>query len=412
MATQQRAAYGPAAYESVRGGLPAQYPRTMGPNAMKYLREVVDGGLSRHCDMVARFESAFAKELGVKHCIGTPGCTPALACLAAAFDFEPGDEIIVSPITDYGTIQGLVRENYIPVFPDTEPGSVNMNAETIEPCITDRTRAILAVHKTGIICDMDPINELARKHDIIVYEDACQAVFGEYKGRLAGTLALAAGFSFDSEKTMGSDVGGCIVTNDDALAERSRFIGQSRGAVNESGFGRKHVEPGYAYRMPLCTAAICLAQLEIIHEQVAQRDRMVRLLSRLVGEIPGVTPLADPRLPRRLFGLDVRHEHRPRAVHLHDGGVRPAIGRGRHSQRRHGQVLSDARRRHVPSGERRRQGLSLQHAARLARVSLRRRVLPQRLEVPADLDPLGHVLREIHRGRLPAGLPHRKRRRR
>ena len=124
MATQQRATYGPTSYESIEGGLPGQYPRTMGPNAMRYLQEVVGSGLSRSCDMVGRFERAFARELGVKHCIGTPGCTPALACLAVAFDFEPGDEIIVSPITDYGTIQGLIKENYIPVFPDTKPAAV------------------------------------------------------------------------------------------------------------------------------------------------------------------------------------------------------------------------------------------------------------------------------------------------
>ena len=73
-----------------------------------------------------------------------PGCTPALHTLAAAFEFEPGDEIIVSPITDYGTIQGLVRENYIPVFADAAPGTVNLSAETIEPCITDRTRGYSA----------------------------------------------------------------------------------------------------------------------------------------------------------------------------------------------------------------------------------------------------------------------------
>src|SRR5690606_13706742 len=104
--------------------------------------------------------------------------------------------IIVSPITDFGTIQGLCLEGYIPVFPDTEPGTVNMSADTIEPRITDRTRAILAVHKTGIICDMDAINALGDKYGLFVYEDVCQAVFGRYKGRLAGTLAQAAGFSF------------------------------------------------------------------------------------------------------------------------------------------------------------------------------------------------------------------------
>ncbi|MFQ6042243.1 MAG: DegT/DnrJ/EryC1/StrS family aminotransferase [Candidatus Poribacteria bacterium] len=285
--------YGAEAFEEgISGSLPNPFPRTIGSNAMKYLQEVGDSG--RTCNMVGRFEQAFAKEMGVKHCIATPGCTPSLAVLAAAFRFEPGDEIIVSPITDYGTIQGLISENYIPVFADTEPGTVNVSAETIERCITDRARAILVVHKAGIICDMDAINALAEKRGLIVYEDACQAVFGEYKGRYAGTLSKAGAFSFDSEKTMGSDVGGCIVTDDDELAEQLRFIGQSRGAVMKPHFGRMHVALGYAHRMTHCTAAICLAQLEIIRDQVAHIDRMVRLLTDLIAEIPGVTPLPIP----------------------------------------------------------------------------------------------------------------------
>lgn len=290
--TTARAQYGAQAVAGLRGNLPNPFPRTMGPNCLKYLQEVVESGLS--CDMVGRFERAFAAQLGVKHCIATPGCTPALAVLAAAFAFEPGDEIIVSPVTDYGTVQGLIRENYIPVFADTAPGDINLSAATIAPCITARTRAILAVHKTGLICDMDPIDELAARHGLIVYEDVCQAVFGQYKGRCAGTLSTAGGFSFDSEKTLGSDVGGCVVTDDDRLAERLRFIGHSRGGQMIPHFGRAHVEPGYAHRMTQSTAAITLAQLEIIKPQVAQRDRMIRLLYRLLAEIPGITPLVIP----------------------------------------------------------------------------------------------------------------------
>jgi dTDP-4-amino-4,6-dideoxygalactose transaminase len=264
----------------------------MGPNASRYLQEVVDSGLT--VDMTGRFEKAFARELGVKHCIAAPGCTPSLAMLAASLPFEPGDEIIASPVTDYGSLQGIIRENYIPVFADTAPGGVNLSAETIEPCITERTRAILVVHKTGIICDMDPILALAAKHGLLVFEDCCQAVMGRYKGRYAGTMGAAGAFSFDSEKTMGSDTGGCIVTNDDALAERMRFYGQSRAGVMEPHFGRKHVAPGYAFRMPSCTAAVTLAQLEIIQENVAHRDRMIRLLTEFLAEIPGITPLAIP----------------------------------------------------------------------------------------------------------------------
>lgn len=333
---RERAKYGAAAHAGEVGALPTSFPRTMGPNAAKYVQEVIDSGLT--CDMAGRFEQALAKELGVRHVIATPGCTPALATLAAAFAFEPGDEIIVSPVTDYGTLQGLVRENYIPVFADTAPGTINVSAETIAPCITDRTRAILVVHKTGLICDMDPINTLAERHGLIVYEDACQAVFGEYKGRLAGTLATAAGFSFDAEKTMGSDVGGAIATNDDDLAERIRFIGQSRGAAMEPHFGRLHVEPGYAYRMPSCTAAICLAQLEIIREQVAHRDRMARLLTEQIARIPGVTPLPIPDYVNVyscwMFGLSIetaafRCDAEAFAQQLAEAGI-PGAGLGKY----------------------------------------------------------------------------------
>ncbi len=289
---RKRAAYGADAVGQTASGLPGPFPRTIGPRAMEYLQEVVDSGLTS--DMVTRFENAFAQAHGVRHCIATPGCTPALAALAAALDLEPGDEVVVSPITDYGSVQGLISQHLIPVFADTEPGTVNMSAATIEPCLSDRTRAILTVHKTGIPCDMDPINALAAAHDLVVYEDACQAVFGRYRGRLAGTLARAGAFCFDAEKTMGSDVGGCIITDDDALAERLRLVGQSRGALMEEGFGRKHVELGYAYRMTQSTAAISLAQLEIAREQVEQRDRMARLLTERMGRIPGVTPLPLP----------------------------------------------------------------------------------------------------------------------
>jgi perosamine synthetase len=288
----QNARYGADAFKDYKMSLPPLFPREIGPNAMKYLQEVIESGFLS--GITGRFEAEFARSHGVKHCIATPGCTPALHVLAAAFDFEPGDEIIVSPITDFGTVQGLIYENYIPVFADTEENSINLSARTIEKCITDRTRAILVVHKTGIICDMDPINELAKKHNLIVYEDACQAVFGKYKGRLAGTLAEAAGFSFDAEKTMGSDVGGCVITNNDDLAERARYVGQSRGGKQIPDYGRIHDEQGLAYRMPLCTAAVTLAQLEIIEPAVKKIDAMARYLSGLLENIEGIRPLEIP----------------------------------------------------------------------------------------------------------------------
>src|SRR5438477_12777070 len=108
----ERAKFGAAAYRKFTGALPNPFPRVIGPNAMKYLQEVVDSGLT--IDMTERFEQAFAKAMGVKHCVAAPGCTNALMALAEALNFDPGDEVIVSPITDYGTIMGVVKKNYIP----------------------------------------------------------------------------------------------------------------------------------------------------------------------------------------------------------------------------------------------------------------------------------------------------------
>jgi dTDP-4-amino-4,6-dideoxygalactose transaminase len=272
--------------------LPKPFPRVMGPNAARYLVEVVESGLT--CDMVGRFERAFARAMGVRHGIATPGCTPALHAAALALGFEPGDEVVVSPVTDYGTLMGILKESLIPVFADSAPGTINVSAATIEPCLTERTRAILVVHKAGILCEMEPIVALVRRHGLVLIEDCCQALFARYRGRLAGTLGDIGAFSFDAEKTLGSDVGGCLVTNDDALAERARFLGQNRGAVDRPGFGRVHVAAGCALRMAQCTAAICLAQLEIIAEQVAHLDRMARRLAALLARIPGVSPVPIP----------------------------------------------------------------------------------------------------------------------
>ena len=289
---KERAEYGAKAFSGLAGSLPNPFPREMGPNCLKYVQEVVESGLT--CNMMGRFEEAFASKMGVKHCIAAPGCTPSLGLLAEGLDLDPGDEVIFSPVSDYGTIWGFLKVNSIPVFADTEPGTVNVSARTIEPCITDRTRAVVVVHKTGIVCDMDPINDLAKRHGLIVIEDACQAILSRYKGRLAGTLSDAAAFSFDSEKTMGSDIGGCLITDDDELAERTRFRGHSRGAQMKAGFGREHVVAGSATRMPNCTAAICLGQLEIIEEQVAHIDRMARMVTDGLAEIPGITPEPIP----------------------------------------------------------------------------------------------------------------------
>jgi dTDP-4-amino-4,6-dideoxygalactose transaminase len=232
--------------------------------------------------------------MGMKHCVGTAGCTAALLALATAWSFAPGDEIVVSSISDYGTIMGLVKEKYVPVFADTVPGAPLVGAEEIRACITARTRAILVVHMTGLPCDMDSILGLAAETGLPVYEDVCQGVFGQYKGRLLGSFGHAAAFSFDAEKTLSSDTSGCIVTNDDQLAAKLRFHGQCRAERAVEGFGRVHEANSYAIRMSQPAAAIALGQLEVIRPAVCHIDRMIRLLYEMLETIPGIIPLRIP----------------------------------------------------------------------------------------------------------------------
>ena len=287
------AAYGAAQASTEVSDLPAVFPREMGPNAMKYLQEVVDSGLSSK--IVARFEETFAKAHGRRYCVASPGCTQALFALFLGLDFEPGDEVIVSPIADYGDLCGLLFENLVPVFCDTDADTGLITAETIKPCITDRTKAILAVNFFGLPCDFDPIMALAREHGILVIEDVCQSILSTYKGRISGSLADIATFSFDSEKTCGGDVGGALLLDDEDLYNRIVNRALSRGAKQFPGFGRKHIYRGSALRMPQCTAATCLANWEILPPQVENRTAMAGLLDSLIEDVPGVQVYRVPK---------------------------------------------------------------------------------------------------------------------
>ena len=295
---KDRARYGYGAYANITGTLPNPFPRIIGPNAVKYLTEVVESGLT--ANITERFETEFAKAIGVKHVVSAPGCSNALLSLAESLKFNTGDEIIVSPITDYGTVMGFVKCGYIPVFADTEKDSCLVSAETIERKITSKTRAVVVVHMTGLMCDMDEIIAVADKYGLPVIEDACQAVFSTYKGRKAGSIGYAGAFSFDSEKTMGSDIGGCFVTNDENLYNYALYFTQSRGAENKPGYGRLHVVPGSAMRMPSCTAAINLAQLEILPENVALRDKNIRYIYEMLSSIDGIS-VEGPKSYQEVF---------------------------------------------------------------------------------------------------------------
>ncbi len=196
------------------GGWPKwpEWRESWEPDIVKVLRSgrwcCSDGG-----GEVPEFEAAYAKLLGANRCVATASGTTALITSLHVMGVDAGDEVICSPYTFSATYNSILIHKALPVFADTSPATLTMDPATIESRITDRTRAIVPVHIYGMPCDMDPINAIARKHNLAVVEDACQAWLAEYHGRKCGTLGDLGCFSFQNSKHIPSGEGGAITGN-------------------------------------------------------------------------------------------------------------------------------------------------------------------------------------------------------
>jgi len=174
---------------------------------------------------VEQLEKEIAEYCGVKHCIAVGNGTDALFLILEALGIRRGDEVITTSWTFFASIESIAHVGAIPVLVDIEPGTYNIDPAKIEEKITERTKAIMPVHIYGQCCDMDAINDIAARHNLVVVEDACQAIGATYKGKRAGSLARAAAFSFFPTKNLGgAGDGGCITTDDTVLADRMRLV--------------------------------------------------------------------------------------------------------------------------------------------------------------------------------------------
>jgi dTDP-4-amino-4,6-dideoxygalactose transaminase len=174
---------------------------------------------------VDRLEQEIADYCGVKHCIAVANGTDALFLILEALDIRRGDEVITTPWTFFASVESIAHVGATPVFVDIEPGSYNIDPAKIEEKITPRTKAIMPVHIYGQCADMDAIKDIAKRHKLVIIEDACQAIGASYKGNKAGSLGDAAAFSFFPTKNLGcAGDGGCITTDDTELADRMRLV--------------------------------------------------------------------------------------------------------------------------------------------------------------------------------------------
>lgn len=252
--------------------------------------------------VVADFEAAYAKLLGAKRCVATASGTTALITGLHVMGVDAGDEVIVSPFTFIATYNVVLMHKALPVFADTDPATLTMDPASIESRITERTRAIVPVHIYGMPCDMDPINAIAKKHNLAVIEDACQAWLAEYKGRKCGTLADVGCFSFQNSKHIPAGEGGAVTGNRVDLLDRCQAFhdcGRAFGTFRGSGsFSR-----GTNCRMTHYQAALLLQQIDKLVTETERRRENADHLTAGLKQIPGIQPAKLPENSRAVWHL-------------------------------------------------------------------------------------------------------------
>lgn len=255
---------------------------------------VVDSGWYILGQETEAFEREFATYCGVKHCIGVANGLDALHLVLRAWGIGPGDEVIVPSNTFIATWLAVSQAGATPVPVEPDPRTYNLAPSLVEAAVTSRTKAILPVHLYGQPADMDPINEIAQRHGLKVLEDAAQAHGARYKGRRAGGLGDAAGFSFYPGKNLGAlGDGGAVTTDDDALAATLRKLRNYGSTVKYH-----HELAGVNSRLDEIQAAVLRVKLRHLDmENDARRARAVDYLAALQGApvvLPEVLPGAEP----------------------------------------------------------------------------------------------------------------------
>lgn len=280
---------GPAAWNKANW---IKWPIWIPETDEKRVIEVLRSGVWSRASVVTEFETAWSAALGVKRTLTTVNGTNALITALNQLHIGAGDEVIVPPYTFIATIQAILVNGAMPVFVDVDPHTFQIDPSKIEAKITSRTRAILPVHILGMPADMDRIMAIAKKHNLLVVEDACQALLTEINHKKAGTIGNAGCFSFQNSKNLPIGEGGAIVSNDEALIDRC-FSYSNYGLPYGSNIGvvgAGSIIQGNKVRFTEYQAAIGLAQLARLDAQTTTREENANYLKSKIKNIPGIVP--------------------------------------------------------------------------------------------------------------------------
>lgn len=233
---------------------------------------------------IADFEEAFARYTGAKYAVAMSSGTAALHACCFAIDIKPGDEVITTPLTFISSANCVLYCGGTPVFADVDMNTYNIMPEEIEKHITDKTKAIIPVHFTGQPCEMKQINDIARKHNLYVIEDAAHAIGAEYRGQMIGSISDMTIFSFHPVKHMTTCEGGMVTTNNEELykkikAFRAYCIIKDPELLEDTGDGPWHYEMqelGYNYRISDVMCALGISQLKKIDNFINRRKEIAK----------------------------------------------------------------------------------------------------------------------------------------
>lgn len=267
---------------------------------------------------VKEFEDAFARYCEVPYAIGVDSGYSALELILRGYGIGPGDEVITAANTFVATVFAIWTCGAKPVLVDADPNSYNLDPTKLEAAITPATRAIMPVHLYGQPADMDPIMEIARKHNLLVIEDACQAHGARYKGRRSGSLGDAAAFSFYPAKNLGAyGDGGMVVTRDASLAEQVRLL---RNLGQRAKYD--HRIKGFNHRLDTMQAAVLGVKLPHLDEWNAARRRAAAHYTELLHPLPVATPhvMADVEHVYHLYIIRTKNREALQS-HLSEAGV-------------------------------------------------------------------------------------------
>jgi dTDP-4-amino-4,6-dideoxygalactose transaminase len=248
---------------------------------------------------VHEFQASFGDYVGATHAIATASCTAALHLAMVASGIGPGDEVITTPMTFCATANAVLHTGALPVFADCERASMNIDPQAVEAAITPRTRAILAVHFAGRPANLGALSALAKKHGLLLIEDAAHAIEASYGGRKIGSIGDITCFSFYVTKNMTTGEGGMVTTNDEQLSQRIRTYalhGLSADAWSRfSDKGYRHYDvvfPGFKYNLTDVAASLGLVQLPRLAEWLSRRERIWARYDQAFADLPVVLPLA------------------------------------------------------------------------------------------------------------------------